>query len=108
MATAEHADAAVRAAQRASADWWTLGAERRAEFLRPRPQIMRRRRFELAAWRCYECGKAWREADGDVGEAIDFCEYYAAGAHRPGRGRRASTCRARRTASSTCRAAWRR
>ena len=38
---------------------------------------MRRRRFELAAWEVYECGKQWREADADVAEAIDFCEYYA-------------------------------
>ena len=38
---------------------------------------MRRRRFELAAWEVYECGKPWREADADVAEAIDFCEYYA-------------------------------
>ena len=31
----------------------------------------------LAAWEVYECGKQWREADGDVCEAIDFCEFYA-------------------------------
>ena len=24
-----------------------------------------------------ECGKPWREADADIAEAIDFCEYYA-------------------------------
>ena len=32
--------------------------------------------------------KPWREADGDVAEAIDFCEYYASGAllmEEPGR-----------------------
>ena len=38
----------------------------------------RERRFELAAWEVYEAGKPWREADADVAEAIDFCEYYAA------------------------------
>ncbi|MCA9269315.1 MAG: aldehyde dehydrogenase family protein, partial [Planctomycetales bacterium] len=43
-------------------------------------QAMRDRRFELAAWAMLECGKPWREADGEVCEAIDFCEYYAAGA----------------------------
>ena len=37
---------------------------------------MRRRRFELAAWQVYECGKPWREADADVAEAIDYCEFY--------------------------------
>ena len=38
---------------------------------------MRRRRFELAAWEVYETAKQWREADADVAEAIDYCEYYA-------------------------------
>ena len=38
---------------------------------------MRRRLFELAAWEVFECGKPWREADADVAEAIDFCEFYA-------------------------------
>jgi len=38
---------------------------------------MRRRRFELCAWIVLETGKPWREADGDVAEAIDFCDYYA-------------------------------
>ena len=81
------------------------GPSERAEYLRSVAEIMRRRRFELAAWEVYECGKAWREADADVCEAIDFCEYYAAGADRISSSRTASTCRARRIASSTCRAA---
>ena len=38
---------------------------------------MRDRRFDLAAWEVFECGKPWAEADGDIAEAIDFCEYYA-------------------------------
>ncbi len=82
VASAGKADAeqAVLAADRALADWWKLGAERRAEYLRAVAAIMRRRRFELAAWQVHECAKEWREADGDVCEAIDFCEYYAAGA----------------------------
>ncbi len=41
---------------------------------------MRRHRFELAAWEVVECGKPWREADADICEAIDFLEFYAAGA----------------------------
>ena len=59
-----------------------------------RPTIMRRRRFELAAWEVYECGKPWREADADVAEAIDFCEYYAREMLPPGRA--ATPRRARR------------
>src|SRR5262249_5939613 len=38
---------------------------------------MRLRRFDLAAWEIFECGKPWAEADADVAEAIDFCEFYA-------------------------------
>ncbi|MGP1272013.1 MAG: proline dehydrogenase family protein [Phycisphaerales bacterium] len=38
---------------------------------------MRHRRDELAAVMVKEAGKPWREADADVCEAIDFCEYYA-------------------------------
>ena len=40
-------------------------------------QIMRERKFYYAAWMTYEVGKSWAEADGDVAEAIDFCEFYA-------------------------------
>ena len=25
---------------------------------------------------CYEVGKTWPEADADIAETIDFCEYY--------------------------------
>src|SRR5204863_9462664 len=37
---------------------------------------MRTRRLELSALEVFEAGKPWAEADGDVTEAIDFCEYY--------------------------------
>ena len=37
---------------------------------------MRDRRDELAALEVFEAGKPWAQADADVCEAIDFCEYY--------------------------------
>jgi RHH-type proline utilization regulon transcriptional repressor/proline dehydrogenase/delta 1-pyrroline-5-carboxylate dehydrogenase len=37
---------------------------------------MRVRRNEIAAVEVFEAGKPWKEADADVCEAIDFCEYY--------------------------------
>jgi RHH-type proline utilization regulon transcriptional repressor/proline dehydrogenase/delta 1-pyrroline-5-carboxylate dehydrogenase len=49
---------------------------------------MRRRRDELAAWEIFETGKSWSEADADVAEAIDFCEFYAREMIRLGRPRR--------------------
>ncbi len=74
------AAAAVAAARHALHEWWALGASRRARYLRDAAAAIRARRFELAAWEVHECGKGWREADADVCEAIDFCEYYATGA----------------------------
>ncbi|HTU24633.1 MAG TPA: proline dehydrogenase family protein [Pirellulales bacterium] len=73
-------DRAVQAARRALPAWAATPVVQRAEFLRRAAGAMRRRHFELAAWEIAECGKGWREADGDVCEAIDFCEFYAAGA----------------------------
>jgi 1-pyrroline-5-carboxylate dehydrogenase len=40
-------------------------------------RILRARKLEFDAWLVYEAGKTWVEAEADVSEAIDFCEYYA-------------------------------
>jgi RHH-type proline utilization regulon transcriptional repressor/proline dehydrogenase/delta 1-pyrroline-5-carboxylate dehydrogenase len=37
---------------------------------------LRERRAELAALIVFEAGKPWDQADADVCEAVDFCEYY--------------------------------
>jgi RHH-type proline utilization regulon transcriptional repressor/proline dehydrogenase/delta 1-pyrroline-5-carboxylate dehydrogenase len=76
-ASAADVDRAVAAAKRALPSWNALGAEGRADFLYRAADVLRRRRFELAAWEVYECGKGWRESDADICEAIDFCEFYA-------------------------------
>ena len=47
-------------------EWRATGAEERAAILRRAAEVMRRRRWELAAWEVFEVGKGWREADGDV------------------------------------------
>jgi RHH-type transcriptional regulator, proline utilization regulon repressor / proline dehydrogenase / delta 1-pyrroline-5-carboxylate dehydrogenase len=76
-ATADQADAAIEAAVRAFPAWRDTEPAKRAECLFAAARIISRRRFELAAWQVFECGKPWREADGDVAEAIDYCNYYA-------------------------------
>lgn len=76
-AGAELAAQAVEAARRAQPGWQALGVERRAQLVCRVAQLMRERRHELAAWEVFEVGKGWREADADVCEAIDFCEFYA-------------------------------
>ena len=77
LAGVEHAEAAVAAARAAFPAWAATPAADRAAILIKAAAIMRNRRFELAAWEVYECGKPWAEADADVAEAIDFCEFYA-------------------------------
>ena len=76
-ATPEDAKAAVAAAKAAFPAWRDTSPQKRADYLFRCAEILRRRRFELAAWEVYETAKQWREADADVAEAIDFCEYYA-------------------------------
>jgi len=76
-ASIAHAESAIRAAAAAFPDWRDTPAATRADYLFKVAEQFRQRRFELSAWAVHECGKPWREADADIAEAIDFCEYYA-------------------------------
>ncbi len=71
-------DRALTAAWAAFRPWSAQPMDERIALVRRLADVMRRRRFELAAWMTYEAGKNYAEADADVAEAIDFCEYYAA------------------------------
>lgn len=77
-----HAQQAVRHAVSAFPGWREMAVGERARRCRAAAQIMAARRFELAAWQVLEVGKAWREADADVAEAIDCWNYYADAAER--------------------------
>jgi RHH-type proline utilization regulon transcriptional repressor/proline dehydrogenase/delta 1-pyrroline-5-carboxylate dehydrogenase len=77
LARKSDAGAAIATAAKAFPAWRDTPVADRAGYLFRAAAVMRRRRFELSAWQVYECGKPWREADADVAEAIDFCEYYA-------------------------------
>jgi 1-pyrroline-5-carboxylate dehydrogenase len=76
-AGAEHAEQAVQAALKAFATWKFVAAEERASLLLHAADIIRQRKFDFCAWLTYEVGKNWAEADADVGETIDFLEFYA-------------------------------
>jgi 1-pyrroline-5-carboxylate dehydrogenase len=75
-ATASDVQDAIDAAKCAYETWRRTPAEGRASVLFKMAAIMRRRRYELAAWMVYELDKAWDEADGEVAEAVDFLEWY--------------------------------
>ena len=75
--TKEEATALVDVAEQAFPAWRDEDPLVRSNILVKAAQLMRERRDELAGIIMREAGKTWREADGDVCESIDFCEYYA-------------------------------
>ena len=70
-------EAAITAAQEAFETWRDTSPRERAGYLAKAAQIARNRIYELSAWQVLEAGKQWNQAYSDVGEAIDFLEYYA-------------------------------
>jgi 1-pyrroline-5-carboxylate dehydrogenase len=76
-AGAEHAGQAMDAALEAFESWSRIDVESRVSLLLNAAEIIRQRNFEFCAWLTYEVGKNWAEADADVGETIDFLEFYA-------------------------------
>jgi RHH-type proline utilization regulon transcriptional repressor/proline dehydrogenase/delta 1-pyrroline-5-carboxylate dehydrogenase len=75
VAEAESALAAARAAQ---PNWARTPADERAALLEKVATLLRRDKAALSALEILEAGKNRTEADADVAEAIDFCNFYAA------------------------------
>ena len=76
-ATPELANRAVETAFRNFAAWSATPAEDRVRMLVKTAALIRERKYEFDAWLVFEAGKTWPEAEAEVAEAIDFCEYYA-------------------------------
>src|SRR5687768_1914053 len=76
-ASPELAAQAVEAAHAYFPVWSATPDSERAAMLLRAAAILRRRKLEFDAWLIYEAGKSWNEAEAEIGEAIDFCEYYA-------------------------------
>jgi 1-pyrroline-5-carboxylate dehydrogenase len=75
-ASKEQAIEAIEAANKYFDVWKKVPLQDRVKCLFKAAQIVRERKFELEALVCYEVGKTWIEADADIAETIDFCEYY--------------------------------
>jgi RHH-type transcriptional regulator, proline utilization regulon repressor / proline dehydrogenase / delta 1-pyrroline-5-carboxylate dehydrogenase len=82
MCDAHVVDRAVAAARKALSQWAAAPAEQRAAVLERAADILHGRRFQAAAWLVFEVGKTWREAHGDIQEAIDYLRFYAYEARR--------------------------
>src|SRR5437868_11497169 len=76
-ATKDHVEPAMAAALKAFESWSRTSVEHRAALVFRVGDLLRERKFEFMAWLVFEVSKNWAEADGDVSETIDFCEYYS-------------------------------
>jgi 1-pyrroline-5-carboxylate dehydrogenase len=76
-ATPELANRAIETAYANFQRWSRTPAEDRIRMLLRAASLMRERKLEFDAWLVFEAGKTWPEAEAEVAEAIDFCEYYA-------------------------------
>jgi 1-pyrroline-5-carboxylate dehydrogenase len=76
-ASKEHVEPAMQAALRAFDSWSRTSVEERASVVFRVGDLMRERKFELCAWLVFEVSKNWAEADADIAETIDFCEFYS-------------------------------
>jgi len=75
-ATTTEAERAIAIADQTFESWKRTPAEERARICLRVAELMRERKFELAAWMVLEVGKNWAEADADVAEGIDLVDFY--------------------------------
>ncbi|MGA7820251.1 MAG: L-glutamate gamma-semialdehyde dehydrogenase [Candidatus Sulfotelmatobacter sp.] len=73
----EQVEPAMQAALKAFATWSRTSVEERASLLFRAADRLRDRKMDYMAWLVFEVSKNWAEADADISEAIDFCEFYA-------------------------------
>jgi 1-pyrroline-5-carboxylate dehydrogenase len=81
-ANKDHVEPAMKAAleafeSRGGQGWSRTSVEERAGLLFRVGDLLRSRKMEYMAWLVFEVSKNWAEADADISETIDFCEFYA-------------------------------
>lgn len=77
LATAKDIDDALAAGEKVAPSWAARAHQERATLVRKAATLMRQKRFELIAAMVMDGGKAVRDADAEISEAIDFADYYA-------------------------------
>src|SRR6202163_178586 len=73
----EHVEPAMTAALKAFQSWSRTTVEERTSLVFRVGDLLRQRKMEFMAWLVFEVSKNWAEADADISETIDFCEFYA-------------------------------
>ncbi|HEY5914010.1 MAG TPA: proline dehydrogenase family protein, partial [Verrucomicrobiae bacterium] len=77
QAGVKEAELALAAARAAQPSWGRTPPNERALVLEKVAFLMHRDKADLCALEVLEASKNWTEADADVAEAIDFCNFYA-------------------------------
>ena len=72
----EQVEPAMQAALLAFESWRRTTFEERASLLFRVAGLLRERKLEFCAWLVFEVSKNWAEANADIAETIDFCEFY--------------------------------
>lgn len=72
-----HAKKAIQAASNAFEKWSMMDYRKRVKLFRKIGTVIKRHKFELAAWLTFENGKNRYEAISDIDEAIDFILFYS-------------------------------
>ena len=73
----DQVEPAMNAALKAFETWSRTSVEERASLLFRVGDLLRQRKMEFMAWLVFEVSKNWGEADADISETLDFCEFYA-------------------------------
>ena len=77
LASKEQAEQAVSYTHSFFEEWKLSSPRKRIENTKKLASLLQQKELELAALQVFEVGKTWKEAQADVAEAIDFCNYYA-------------------------------
>ena len=75
-ASADDVDSAVKSAKHAQRDWARRPWRERVGILRRAAELIRERKYDLAALMAVEVGKSRLEAMGDAEESADLIDYY--------------------------------
>jgi 1-pyrroline-5-carboxylate dehydrogenase len=73
----DQVEPAMNAALKAFESWSRTSIEERASLLFRVGDLLRQRKMEFMAWLVFEVSKNWAEAEADISETLDFCEFYA-------------------------------
>src|SRR6202140_5638124 len=73
----EPVEPAMQAALAAFESWSRTTVEERTSLVFRVGDLLRQRKMEYMAWLVFEVSKNWAEAEADISETIDFCEFYA-------------------------------